>query len=99
MTDIIESVMPVIEMPVMPPPSAEQIAQNYKAMGDSVDLINQYVAGNFPEGMKPEEVLEVLSKALANKFVHHPSQALNEARGEEHELLTKTLKKIYPLND
>ena len=49
--------------------------------------------------MKPEEVLEVLSKALANKFVHHPSQALNQAKGEEHELLTKTLKKIYPLKD
>ena len=51
------------------------------------------------QGMKPEEVLELLSKALANKFVHHPSQALNEARGEEHELLTQTLKKIYPLKD
>jgi glutamyl-tRNA reductase len=51
------------------------------------------------QGMKPEEVLEVLSKALANKFLHHPSQALNEAQGEEHELLTKTLKKIYPLKD
>jgi glutamyl-tRNA reductase len=51
------------------------------------------------QGMKPEEVLEVLSKALANKFLHHPSQALNEAHGEEHELLTKTLKKIYPLKD
>lgn len=51
------------------------------------------------QGMKPEDVLEVLSKALANKFVHHPSQALNEAKGEEHELLTKTLKKIYPLKD
>lgn len=51
------------------------------------------------QGMKPEEVLEVLSKALANKFVHHPSQALNKAKGEEHELLTKTLKKIYPLKD
>jgi glutamyl-tRNA reductase len=51
------------------------------------------------QGMKPEEVLEVLSKALANKFLHHPSQALNQAHGEEHELLTKTLKKIYPLKD
>ena len=51
------------------------------------------------QGMKPEEVLDVLSKALANKFVHHPSQALNQAKGEEHELLTKTLKKIYPLKD
>ena len=66
MTDIIEPVMPVIEMPVIPPPSAEQIAQNYKAMGDSVDLINQYLAGNFPEGMKPEEVADAIGRNVAH---------------------------------
>jgi hypothetical protein len=66
MTDIIEPVMPVIEMPVMPPPSAEQIAQNYKAMGDSVDLINQYVAGNFPEQMKPEEVADAIGRNVGH---------------------------------
>ncbi|MSQ81175.1 MAG: glutamyl-tRNA reductase [Candidatus Methylopumilus sp.] len=51
------------------------------------------------QGIHPEKVLEGLSKALANKFLHHPSQALNEAKGEEQEILTKTLKKIYPLKD
>jgi hypothetical protein len=61
MTDIIEPVAPV-----MPPPSAEQIAQNYKAMGDSVDLINQYVAGNFPEDMKPEEVADAIGRNVAH---------------------------------
>lgn len=69
MTDIIEPVAPVItapEMPVMPPPSAEQIAQNYKAMGDSVDLINQYVAGNFPEMMKPEEVADAIGRNVGH---------------------------------
>jgi hypothetical protein len=66
MTDIIEPVMPVIEMPVMPPPSAEQIAQNYKAMGDSVALINQYVAGNAPEGMKPEEVTDAIGRNVGH---------------------------------
>ncbi|MEY4454411.1 MAG: glutamyl tRNA reductase, partial [Pseudomonadota bacterium] len=68
-------------------------AENYRMteLKKAQKLLNQ--------GMKPEEVLEVLSKALANKFLHHPSQALNKAHGEEHELLTKTLKKIYPLKD
>jgi glutamyl-tRNA reductase len=68
-------------------------AENYRMteLKKAQKLLNQ--------GMKPEEVLEVLSKALANKFLHHPSQALNEAHGEEYELLTKTLKKIYPLKD
>jgi hypothetical protein len=61
MTDIIEPAAPV-----MPAPSAEQIAQNYKAMGDSVDLINQYLAGNFPEGMKPEEVADAIGRNVAH---------------------------------
>ena len=66
MTDIIEPVAPEITAPVMPPPSAEQIAQNYKAMGDSVDLINQYLAGNFPEGMKPEEVADAIGRNVGH---------------------------------
>jgi hypothetical protein len=61
MTDIIDPAVPVI-----PTPSAEQIAQNYKAMGDSVDLINQYVAGNFPEGMKPETVSDAIGRNMAH---------------------------------
>jgi hypothetical protein len=61
MTDIIEPAAPV-----MPPPSAEQIAKNYKAMGDSVDLINQYLAGTFPEMMKPEEVADAIGRNVAH---------------------------------
>lgn len=38
--------------------TAEQIAQHYKAMGDSVDLIN---AGQ-PEGMTDEEWADCLSR-------------------------------------
>ena len=61
MTDIIEPAAPV-----MPAPSAEQIAQNYKALGDSVDLINQYLAGNFPKGMKPEEVADAIGRNVGH---------------------------------
>lgn len=61
MSEILEPVAPV-----MPPPSAEQIAQNYKAMGDSVDLINQYLAGNFPEGMKEQEVKDAIGRNVAH---------------------------------
>ena len=32
-------------------PTAEEIAQHYKAMGHSVDLINNIVAGNKDEDM------------------------------------------------
>lgn len=68
-------------------------AENYRVteLKKATKLLNQ--------GLAPEAALEALSKALANKFLHHPSQALNKAMGEEHEILTQTLKKIYPLKD
>lgn len=42
--------------------TAEQIAQHYKAMGDSVDLIN---AGQ-PEGMTDEEWADCLSRNVGH---------------------------------
>jgi hypothetical protein len=42
--------------------TAEQIAQHYKAMGDSVDLIN---AGQ-PEGMTDEEWADCLERNAAH---------------------------------
>ena len=39
-------------------PTAEEIAQHYKAMGDSVDLIN---AGQ-PEGMSDEDWVDCVSR-------------------------------------
>ena len=42
--------------------TAEQIAQHYKAMGDSVDLIN---AGQ-PEGMTDEEWADCLERNVAH---------------------------------
>jgi len=36
-------------------PTAEQIAQNYTAMGHSVDLINDIIAGNQDDMMEAED--------------------------------------------
>lgn len=49
------------------------------------------------KGESPEKVLEHLSQALTNKFLHAPSHALNAAEGEAHEQLAETMRKIYQI--
>lgn len=51
------------------------------------------------KGESPEKVLETLSNALTNKFLHAPSQALNLTQGDEHSRLEYTLKQLYQIKD
>ena len=46
---------------VLEVPSTEEKAQHYKAMGDSIDLINE-MRTNAPEGMTDEEVADTISR-------------------------------------
>jgi hypothetical protein len=46
---------------VLEVPSTEEKAQHYKAMGDSVDLINE-MRTNAPEDMTDEEVADTISR-------------------------------------
>ena len=46
---------------VLEVPSTEEKAQHYKAMGDSVDLINE-MRTNAPENMTDEEVADTISR-------------------------------------
>lgn len=49
------------------------------------------------KGENAEKVLETLSNALTNKFLHAPSHALNLAQGDEHTKLENTLKQLYQI--
>ena len=51
------------------------------------------------KGESVEKVLEALSNALTNKFLHAPSHALNLAHGDEHTRLENTLKQLYQIKD
>jgi glutamyl-tRNA reductase len=51
------------------------------------------------KGESPEKVLEALSNALMNKFLHAPSHALNQAHGDEHAKLENTLKQLYQIKN
>ena len=46
-------------------------------------------------GDDPRQVLEALSQGLTNKLLHGPTQALNEAGGEERRALAELLERLY----
>jgi glutamyl-tRNA reductase len=50
-------------------------------------------------GEPPEKVLEALAKGLANKFLHHPSQALSRASESERGALERAIETLYPQAD
>jgi glutamyl-tRNA reductase len=43
-------------------------------------------------------VLESLSNALTNKFLHAPTQTLNQAQANEREALLEAVHRIYHLH-
>jgi len=47
-------------------------------------------------GDDPAQVLESLARGLANKFLHHPSQALSRAPEAEREALSRAIETLYP---
>ena len=47
-------------------------------------------------GEDPAAVLESLAKGLANKFLHHPTQALSRAQEEDREQLLRAIERLYP---
>lgn len=49
------------------------------------------------KGESPDKVLESLSTALTNKFLHAPSHALNLAQGDEHTRLEQLMKQLYQI--
>jgi glutamyl-tRNA reductase len=51
------------------------------------------------KGESADKVLEALSTALTNKFLHAPSHALNQAHGDEHTRLEQLMKQIYQIKN
>jgi glutamyl-tRNA reductase len=47
-------------------------------------------------GEDPATVLDALARGLANKFLHHPSQALSRASEGEREQLARAIETLYP---
>jgi glutamyl-tRNA reductase len=48
-------------------------------------------------GDEPEMVLEALSQGLMNKFLHHPTQLLQQASADEQPQLIQLLPRLFPV--
>ena len=80
-----------------------------KASPTIVSLRNQFEENRLKEidkakkqlksGKSINEILESLSNNLSNKFLHHPTKALNESAANETKEISKLLKKIYNLKE
>jgi glutamyl-tRNA reductase len=74
-----------------------------KALRDQAEITRQFELEKafklIQKGESPEKVLETLSNALTNKFLHAPSRALNQAHGEEHAKLEDVIKQLYQINN
>ena len=72
-----------------------------KALRDQVEAMRkaeiEKALKQLQKGETPEKILEALSIALTNKFLHAPSHALNQSHGEEHAKLEDTLKQLYQI--
>jgi len=51
------------------------------------------------KGESADKVLEALSNALTNKFLHAPSHALNQSHGDEHARLEELVRQIYHIKN
>jgi len=51
------------------------------------------------KGDDPAAVLEALAHGLANKFLHHPTRALNRAGEGEREQLVRAIETLFPETD
>ena len=50
------------------------------------------------KGESPEKVLELLSASLTNKFLHAPTQAMNQAQANERDAILEAVHRIYHLH-
>ncbi|MEN6629535.1 MAG: glutamyl-tRNA reductase, partial [Sulfuricella sp.] len=50
------------------------------------------------KGGDPREVIDQMSRALSNKFLHHPSHALSHATGEDRAQLEALLRRLYNIH-
>ena len=50
------------------------------------------------KGESAEKVMEALSNALTNKFLHAPTQALNQVQADEREALLEAIHRLYQLH-
>jgi glutamyl-tRNA reductase len=74
-----------------------------RALRDHADRYRRHelerAARMLAKGEDPQQVLEIFSRSLTNKFLHHPSHALNHTTGQDREELVALLSRLYSIHE
>ncbi|HEY6094524.1 MAG TPA: glutamyl-tRNA reductase [Gallionellaceae bacterium] len=81
---------------------SREVVPTIRALRDNVERQRRHEVDKalrlLAKGEPAEKVLDALSSALANKFLHAPTQALNQAHSDERDVLLETIHRLYHLN-
>ncbi|HEU0186725.1 MAG TPA: glutamyl-tRNA reductase, partial [Gallionellaceae bacterium] len=81
---------------------SREVVPTIRALRDNVERQRRHEVDKalrlLAKGEPAEKVLDALSSSLANKFLHAPTQALNQAHSDEREVLLETIHRLYHLN-
>ncbi len=76
-----------------------EMVPTIRALRDHADRVRrqelEHAQRMLARGEDPREVMELMARALTNKFLHDPSHALNHASGEDRTLLEAALRRLY----
>ncbi len=76
-----------------------EVVPTIRALRDHADRVRRHELEHaermLARGEDPREVMELMARALTNKFLHNPSHALNHASGDERTQLEAMLRRLY----
>jgi glutamyl-tRNA reductase len=79
-----------------------ELVPTIRALRDQAERMRRHefdrAAKLLAKGEDPQKVLEQLSHALTNKFLHAPTHALNAAEARERDTLVAALARLYQVN-
>ena len=81
---------------------AREVVPMIRALRDSAERARRHEVDHalklLRRGDDPVQVIETLSRGLTNKLLHGPTNALNQAEGDDRALLAELMARIYRLH-
>jgi glutamyl-tRNA reductase len=79
-----------------------EVVPTIRALRDHADRLRrqelEHAQRMLARGEDPREVMELMARALTNKFLHNPSHALNHVSGDDRLQLEALLRRIYHIH-
>ncbi len=80
-----------------------EVVPTIRALRDHADRFRrqemEHAQRLLAKGEDPQQVMEILARALTNKFLHIPSHALNHVSGEDRAQLEALLRRLYHFHE